>query len=163
MGELVDSATDADRAARRAEVIGTLADAVATLDMDGRRPVRVVLGGGGTAVAALAQDLAAVLAARGYRCRHVAGDDAGGDAGLVGDGHGSVLIVAGGPPDADQVDRWDLVVFARHAPDASGPAAGRPAPAALDHDLDPERAAGIVVDLYDPRLAGHPPRRPGHR
>jgi hypothetical protein len=64
------SPAEADRAARRARVVGALADAVATLDRD--RPVLVAVDGVVAAAGAgLADDLAEELAARGRRCRRV--------------------------------------------------------------------------------------------
>ena len=60
---------DADRAARRAQVVEALADAVATFDRP--PPVHVAVDGMGGAARALADDLGRALAARGRRCRRV--------------------------------------------------------------------------------------------
>ena len=129
---VVHSPAEADRAARRARVIGALADAVGTLERD--RPVLVAVDGVVAAAGAgLADDLAGALAARGRRCRRVSlqapdrrpaarpGDDV-----VVVDGS---LLQAPGLAGA-----WDLVVFLRQP--------GQP-------DPDPERAADVVVE-HDP-------------
>jgi SAM-dependent methyltransferase len=65
---VVNPASEADRAARRARVIGALADAVGALGRD--PPVQVAVEAlVAAAGAGLADDLAAALTARGRRCR----------------------------------------------------------------------------------------------
>jgi SAM-dependent methyltransferase len=142
---VVHSPAEADRAARRARVIGALADAVGTLDRD--RPVLVAVDGVVAAAGAgLADDLAGVLAARGRRCRRVSlpapdrrpavrpGDDV-----VVVDG--SFLQVPG------LAGAWDLAIYLRQ-PDPD-PDHAR-AVARYLAEVDPERAADVVVQRDDP-------------
>jgi SAM-dependent methyltransferase len=127
-----------DQAARRAQVVETLADAVAAADHD--PPVLVAVDGlTEAATQTLADDLGRALAARGRRCRrgpldaHRArpGDDL-----VLVDGP---LLQRQEPPGA-----WDLVVFLREDP-------GRdPAAARYLAQVDPEGTADVVVDLHDP-------------
>jgi SAM-dependent methyltransferase len=141
-------AAEADRADRRARVIGALADAVETLDRD--PPVQVAVDGVAAAAGAgLADDLAAALSARGRRCRRVSleapyrrpaarpGDDV-----VVVDGSFLQSPGAGGA--------WDLVIYLRQAvrpePDPDRAAAV----ARYLAEVDPERAADIVVEHDDP-------------
>jgi SAM-dependent methyltransferase len=142
------SPAEADRAARRARVVGALADAVATLDRD--RPVLVAVDGVVAAAGAgLADDLAEELAARGRRCRRVSlpapdrrpalrpGDDV-----VVADGS---LLQAPGLAGA-----WDLVIFLRQ-PGRQDPDPDRARAAARYRaEADPERAADVVVEHDDP-------------
>jgi hypothetical protein len=66
----MNPAGDADRATRRAQVIESLADAVATLDR--APPIHVAVDGlTDPTTRALADDLARVLSDRGRRCRRV--------------------------------------------------------------------------------------------
>jgi SAM-dependent methyltransferase len=140
---VVYSPAEADRAARRARVIGALADAVSTLDRD--RPVLVAVDGVVAAAGAgLADDLAVALAARGRRCRRVSppapdrrpaarpGDDV-----VVVDG--SLLQVPG------LTGAWDLVIYLRQPAQPDPDRAAR-----YLAEVDPERAADVVVEHDDP-------------
>jgi SAM-dependent methyltransferase len=139
---VVHSQAEADRAARRARVIGALADAVATLDRD--RAVLVAVDGVVAAAGAgLADDLAGALAARGRRCRRESlpaphrrpaarpGDDV-----VVVDG--SLLQVSG------LAGACDLVIYLRQ-PTQPDPDRDR-----YLAEVDPERAADVVVEHNDP-------------
>jgi SAM-dependent methyltransferase len=156
----VDTPTGTDR---RAEVVGALATAVATLDRP--PPVHVAVDGlDGPATRALADDLGRALAGRGRRCRRVGLDalsllhPAG--PGVERPGHrggpGDDLVLVDGCflQHPEFTGAWDLVVFLR---------SGSPPPVGPDEDpdrvpaagrylaqVDPERAADVVVDLHDP-------------
>jgi SAM-dependent methyltransferase len=142
----VDPASAADRAARREQLLGALADAVEAVDR--APPVHVAVDGLVAAAAAgLADDLAGVLTARGRRCRRVSlgtpvrvpdprprGDDV-----VVVDGSLLQHPRLGSP--------WDLVIYLRQPPAPPGADPGRdPAVARYLEEVDPERAAGVVVE-----------------
>jgi SAM-dependent methyltransferase len=167
----------AERAARRAEVVDALADAVGTIGRPG--PVRVALDAlGHDGARSLADDLAAALSDRGRRCRRASLDafddlyrsgparrpdparggparppDPAGPRPAEGD---EVLVIDGSfLQHAEFVGAWDLVIFVRD--DAAVPA--RTAPTGPDRggavarylaETDPEAAADVVVDLFDP-------------
>jgi hypothetical protein len=138
----VDPASAADRAARREQLLGALADAVEAVDR--APPVHVAVDGLVAAAAAgLADDLAGALTARGRRCRRVSlgtpvrvpdprprGDD--------------VVVVDGSLLQHPRLgDPWDLVIYLRQP----GADRGRgPAVARYLEQVDPERAAGVVVE-----------------
>jgi SAM-dependent methyltransferase len=161
----------AERAARRAQVIDALADAVGTIARPG--PVRVALDAlGHDGAHSLADDLAAALSDRRRRCLR-ASVDAFDDLFRGGPARGGlarpavaawlrraagdeVLVLDGSfLQHAAFAGAWDLVIFVRD--DAAVPA--RAAPPGLDRDgavarylaeADPEAAADVVVDLSDP-------------
>jgi SAM-dependent methyltransferase len=150
---VVNPASEADRTARRARVIGALADAVGALGRD--PPVHVAVDAlVAAAGAGLADDLAAALTARGRRCRraslealghHRRGGRAPGDDVVIVDG--SLLQLAGrGTP-------WDLVIYLRQPiqpiQQGSDPDRAR-ALARYLAEIDPERAADVVVEHDDP-------------
>jgi SAM-dependent methyltransferase len=145
---VVHAPAEADRAARRARVIGALADAVGTLDRD--RPVQVAVDGVVAAAGAgLADDLAAALAAGGRRCRRVslAAPDRRpavrpGDEVVVVDGN--LLQVPG------LAGAWDLVIFLRQPAKPDPDPERARAVARYLAEVDPERAADVVVEHHDP-------------
>jgi SAM-dependent methyltransferase len=141
----VNPASAADRAARREQLLGALADAVEAVDRD--PPLRVavdcpVAGAG----AGLADDLAGALAARGRRCRRVSlaapvrvpDPRPGGDDVVVADGSLLQHPRLGSP--------WDLVIYLRLPPSPPGPGG---AVARYPEEVDPERTADVVVE-HDP-------------
>jgi SAM-dependent methyltransferase len=142
------SPAEADRAARRARVVGALADAVGTLDRD--RPALVAVDGVVAAAGAgLADDLAGALAVRGRRCRRVSLEaperppamDPGDDLVLV---DGSLLQAPG------LAGAWGLVIYLRQ-PGRQEPDPDRArAVARYLTEVDPERAADVVVEHDDP-------------
>ena len=143
---------DADRAARRAQVVEALADAVATFDRP--PPVHVAVDGMGGAARALADDLGRALAARGRRCRRVSLGVPGfldprapgpWPAGTRG-GPGDDLVLVDGRflQHPEYAGAWELVVFLRE--DAGQDRAY----ARYLERLDPEVTADVVVDLHDP-------------
>jgi SAM-dependent methyltransferase len=157
----MDPTADAERTARRAQVIEALADAVATVD---RGPPIQVAVDGLTATRALADDLSRVLGNRGRRCRRVSLDELGfldpARPGVARPAHraepGDDLVLVDGCllQRPEFTGAWDLVVFLREA-------APQPAGADGDQDraratarylaqVDPEGTADIVVDLQDP-------------
>jgi SAM-dependent methyltransferase len=145
----VNPASAADRAARREQLLGALADAVDSIDR--APPVHVAVDGLVDAAAAgLADDLAGALTARGRRCRRaspgapVRGPDTrprGDDVVIV---DGSLLQRAGlGSP-------WDLVIYLRQPPTRPGADPDRDrAVARYLEEVDPERTADVVVE-HDP-------------
>lgn len=147
----VNPASAADRAARRARLIGALADAVGTIDR--RPPVHVAVDGLAVAVGAgLADDLAGALTARGRRCRRASleAPGRGPDARPPGD---DVVIVDGSfLQDPALGCPWDLVIYLRQPPSRPGegldPDRDRAVARYLE-EVDPERAADVVVD-HDP-------------
>jgi SAM-dependent methyltransferase len=150
---MASPASEADRAARRARVIGALADAVGALGRDA--PVHVAVDAlAAGAGAGLADDLAATLTARGRRCRraspealghHRRGGPAPGDDVVIVDG--SFLQLAG---PAGLRTSWDLVIYLRQ-PVQPGPDPDRArAVARYLAEIDPERAADVVVEHDDP-------------
>jgi SAM-dependent methyltransferase len=151
-----------DRAARRAQVVGALADAACTLD----RPTPVCVAVDALtplAAQALADELASALQTRGRRCRRASLDafgylDPGGPAPIPAahrsyDPDEDLLVVDGGfLQHAELVGAWDLVIFLRQDPATAsvpGDARGR-ALARYLVEVDPEATADIVVDLHDP-------------
>jgi SAM-dependent methyltransferase len=147
---VVNPASEADRTARRARVIGALADAVGALGRD--PPVQVAVEAlVAAAGAGLADDLAAALTARGRRCRraslealgrHRRGGPAPGDDVVIVDG--SFLQLAG------LETPWDLVIYLRQPiQPGSDPDRARAAARYLA-ETDPERAADVVVEHDDP-------------
>jgi SAM-dependent methyltransferase len=141
-----------DRAARRAHVVSTLADAVCGIERP--TPVRVAIDALSARPArALADELAGALIARGRRCGRASLDGAiGAMRGRIGGWPDEDLVVDGGfLQRAELVGAWDLVIFLRQDPATArpDPARGR-ALARYLVEVDPEAAAGIVVDLHDP-------------
>jgi SAM-dependent methyltransferase len=157
------STADADRVARRAQVIEALADAVAAVDRG--PPVHVAVDGLTlTATRALADDLSRVLGTRGRRCRRVSLDVLGLlDPARPGVARptrraepGDDLVLVDGCllQRPEFTGAWDLVVFLREvAPqpaDAGGDQDRARAAARYLAQVDPEGTADIVVDLQDP-------------
>jgi hypothetical protein len=157
----MDPTADADRAARRAQVIEALADAVATVDRG--PPVHVAVDGL-TATRALADDLSRVLGTRGRRCRRVSLDVLGfldpAWPGVARPAHraepGDDLVLVDGCllQRPEFTGAWDLVVFLREAApqpaDADGDQDRARAAARYLAQVDPEGTADIVVDVQDP-------------
>jgi SAM-dependent methyltransferase len=150
---------------RRAEVLGTLADAAASI----QRPTAIhvaVDALDARAAAAFADELAGALVARGRRCRraslhatrHPDPGTAPSLAALRSYGSDDLVIVDGGfLQNAELAGAWDLVVFLRSDPAAqAGRAAPRPddargqALARYLDEVDPEATADVAVDLHDP-------------
>jgi SAM-dependent methyltransferase len=145
---VVYPAAAADRAGRRARVIGALADAVATLGHD--RPVLVAVDGVVAAAGAgLAGDLAAALAARGRRCRRVSPEAPDRrPAARPGD---DVVLVDGSFLQAPGLGgAWDLVIFLRQPVRQGADPDRARAVARYLAEVDPERAADVVVEHDDP-------------
>jgi SAM-dependent methyltransferase len=156
----------AEQAARRAEVVDALADAVGTISRPGTVRVALdALGRGGAR--SLADDLATTLSRRGRRCRRAsldAFDDLyrgwparPADGGGLPPGTGDDVLVLDGSflQHAEFLGAWDLVVFVRVdaavPPRAAPPGPGRDAAVARYlAEVDPEAAADVVVDLFDP-------------
>jgi SAM-dependent methyltransferase len=147
---VVNPVSEADRAARRARVIGALADAVDAIGRD--PPVHVAVDAlVAAAGAGLADDLAAALTVRGRRCRRASlealgrrrrGGPAPGDDVVIVDG--SFLQLAG------LETPWDLVIYLRQPiQPGSDPDRARAAARYLA-ETDPERAADVVVEHDDP-------------
>jgi SAM-dependent methyltransferase len=140
----VDPASATDRAARREQLLGALADAVEAVDR--APPVHVAVDGPVAAAAAgLADDLAGVLTTRGRRCRRasLAAPVRVPDTRLPGD---DVVVVDGSLLQHPRLGSpWDLVIYLRPAP---APPAPDPdgAVARYLEEVDPERAAGVVVE-----------------
>jgi SAM-dependent methyltransferase len=137
----VDPASAADRAARREQLLGALADAVEAVDR--APPVLVAVDGpAGAAAAGLADDLAGAITARGRRCRRLslAAPDRVPDPRRPGD---DVVVVDGTLLQHPRLGSpWDLVVYLREPP-APGPGL---AAARYLEEVDPERAADVVVE-----------------
>ena len=164
------AAGEAERAARRAEVVEALADAVGTIARPG--PVRVALDAlshGGAR--SLADDLAAALSTRGRRWGRASLDafdwlyrrgpaPSPNPAGYRQAAGEELLVVDGSfLQHAEFVGAWDMVIFLRDdtaIPARGAPVRGRPDPdrdAAVARYLveaDPEAAADLLVDLFDP-------------
>ena len=143
----VNPASAADRAARREQLLGVLADAVEAAG--DAPPLRVavdcLVAGAG---AGLADDLAGALAARGRRCRRVSLEAPvrvpdprpGGD---------DVVVVDGSLLQHPRLGRpWDLVIYLRLPPGPPGPDPGGAVARYLEQ-ADPERTADVVVE-HDP-------------
>ena len=136
----VDPASAADRAARREQLLGALADAVEAVDR--APPVQVAVDGPVAAAAAgLADDLAGALTARGRRCRRVSlgtpvrvpdprprGDDV-----VVVDGSLLQHPRLGSP--------WDLVIYLRQPIQP------------IQQGSDPDRARALARYLAETREA----------
>jgi SAM-dependent methyltransferase len=145
---VVHSPADADRAARRARVIGALADAVGTLEHD--RPVLVAVDGVVAAAGAgLADDLAGALAVRGRRCRRVSlpAPDRRPAVRPTDD----VVVVDGRLLQVPQLaGAWDLVIYLRQPARPEPDSEHARAVARYLAEVDPERAADVVVEHDDP-------------
>ena len=160
------SARECASAARRAQVVEALADAVCAIARPGPARVAVdALTGGGAR--SLADDLTAALSARGRRIRRHSLDafdhlgrpgpapppDPAGRSRAPGE---DLLVVDGSLlQHAELVGAWDLAIFVRD--DAAIPARAAPADSGRDGtvarylaEVDPEAAADVVVDLFDP-------------
>jgi SAM-dependent methyltransferase len=161
---MTDPATASERAARRAHVVAALDDAVRAIQRP--PPVRVAVDALTARVApALADELAAALAASGWSCGRASLDGLGPDgweaapAPPVARGDAAVLVVDGGFLQRPELaGAWDLVIWLREDAAAEG---GRPttepiadergqAVARYLAEIDPEATADVVVDCHDP-------------
>jgi SAM-dependent methyltransferase len=154
---------DAAQATRRAQVVETLADAVATVNRP--PPVHIAVDGlTDPATRTLADELGRVLTTRGRRCRrvtldalsllHPAGPGLERPAHRAGPDDDLVLVDGCFLQHPEFLGAWDLVIYIRSGPpQPAGPYEDPDrAPAATRYliQVDPEGIADLVVDLHDP-------------